>query len=95
MMGCPMRPMCLTVDGPKALSIAIRAACDYKKAVCQNVACTLSPCLAGLDPASHSVKQVGTQRVALDRDSMGLRVKPAKTQAHFDTPPLLFLRMRL
>ena len=33
MMGCPMRPMCLTVDGPKALSIAIRAACDYKKEV--------------------------------------------------------------
>ena len=49
----------------------------------------LSPCLAGLDPASHSVKQVGTQRVALDRDSMGLRVKPAKTQAHFDTPPFV------
>ena len=50
----------------------------------------LSPCPAGLDPASHSVKQVGTQRVALDRDSMRLRVKPAKTQAHFDTPPLFF-----
>ena len=50
----------------------------------------LSPCFAGLDPASHSVKQVGTQRVALDRDSMGLRVKPARTQAHFDTPPLFF-----
>ena len=33
MMGCPMRPMCLAVDGPKALSIAIRAACDYKKEV--------------------------------------------------------------
>ena len=46
----------------------------------------LPPCLAGLDPASHSVKLVGTQRVALDSDSMGLRVKPAMTQAHFDTP---------
>ena len=33
MMGCPMRPMCLTVDGPKALSIAIHATCDYKKEV--------------------------------------------------------------
>ena len=83
MMGCPMRPMCLTVDGPKALSIAIRAACDYKKAVCQNVACTLSPCPAGLDPASHSVKQVGAQRVALDRDSMRLRVKARKDTSAF------------
>ena len=50
----------------------------------------LSPCLAGLDPASHSVKQVGTERVALDRDSMGVRVKSAKTQVHFDTPTLFF-----
>ena len=57
---------------------------------CVKMMNVLSPCLAGLDPASHSVKQVGTQRVALDRDSMGLRVKPAKTQAHFDTPPLFF-----
>ena len=43
----------------------------------------LSPCLAGLDPASHSVKQVGTQRVALDRDSMGLRVKARKDTSAF------------
>ena len=55
----------------------------------------LSPCLAGLAPASHSVKQIGTQCVELDSDSMRLRVKPAKTQVHFDTPPLFFLRMRL
>ena len=27
-------------------------------------------CLAGYDPASHPVKPVGTQRVALDGDSM-------------------------
>ena len=32
------------------------------------------PCLAGLDPASHSVKPVGTQRVALHKTSMRLRV---------------------
>ena len=35
---------------------------------------------AGLDPASHPIKGVGTQRVALDKDRMRLRVKPAKTQ---------------
>ena len=28
-----MRPMRLVVDGPEVLSIAIRAACDYKKEV--------------------------------------------------------------
>ena len=28
-----MRPMRLADDGPEALSIAIRAACDYKKEV--------------------------------------------------------------
>lgn len=43
-----------------------------------------SPCLAGLDPASHSVK---TRRdVPLARlyrqDSMGLRVKPARTRVN-------------
>ena len=37
-------------------------------------------CPAGLDPASHPVKRVGTQRVALDKARMSLRVKPAKTQ---------------
>ena len=36
------------------------------------------PCLAGLDPASHPIKPVGTQRVALDGDSMRLRVKARK-----------------
>ena len=36
------------------------------------------PCLAGLDPASHPVRAVGTQRVALDRLSMRLRVKARK-----------------
>ena len=48
-----------------------------------------SPCPAGLDPASHPVKPVGTQRVALGRESMGLRVRPAMTRTHFDTPPLI------
>ena len=38
------------------------------------------PCLAGHDPASHPIAAVGTQRVALDRDRMRLRVKPARTQ---------------
>ena len=37
-------------------------------------------CHAGLDPASQPVKRVGTQRVALDKARMRLRVKPAKTQ---------------
>ena len=37
-------------------------------------------CPAGLDPASQPVKGVGTQRVALDKARMSLRVKPAKTQ---------------
>ena len=37
-------------------------------------------CLAGHDPASHPIAAVGTQRVALDRDRMRLRVKPARTQ---------------
>ena len=36
------------------------------------------PCLAGLDPASHPVKPVGMQRVALDRVSMRVRVKARK-----------------
>ena len=36
------------------------------------------PCLAGLAPASHPIKPVGTQRVALDGDSMRLRVKARK-----------------
>ena len=36
------------------------------------------PCLAGLDPASHPVIRVGTQRVALDIVSMRLRVKARK-----------------
>ena len=40
----------------------------------------LSPCSAGLDPAEHPVKGVGTQRVALACDSMGLRIKSAKTR---------------
>ena len=35
-------------------------------------------CLAGHDPASHPVRAVGTQRVALDGDSMRLRVKARK-----------------
>ena len=56
-----------------------------------------SPCLAGLDPASHPVKS--RRDVPLARlyrqDSMGLRVKPARTRAHFDAPPLFFLRVRL
>ena len=37
-------------------------------------------CPAGLDPASQPVKRVGTQRVALEKARMRLRVKPAKTQ---------------
>ena len=36
------------------------------------------PCLAGHDPASHPIEGVGTQRVALDDDSMRLRVKARK-----------------
>ena len=36
------------------------------------------PCLAGPAPASHPIKPVGTQRVALDGDSMRLRVKARK-----------------
>ncbi len=36
--------------------------------------------LAGLDPAEHPIKGVGTQRVALEKQRMSLRVKPAKTQ---------------
>ena len=36
--------------------------------------------LACLDPAEHPIKGVGTQRVALDKARMRLRVKPAKTQ---------------
>ena len=36
------------------------------------------PCLAGLAPARHTIKPVGTQRVALDGDSMRLRVKARK-----------------
>ena len=36
------------------------------------------PCLAGLAPASHPVKRVGTQRVALDRVNMRLQVKACK-----------------
>ena len=36
------------------------------------------PCPAGHDPASHPIKPVGTQRVALDGDSMRLRVKARK-----------------
>ena len=36
------------------------------------------PCLAGPDPASHPVKPVGTQRVALNKRSMRLRVKARK-----------------
>ena len=31
--GRPMRPMCLVVDGPEVLSVAIHATCDYKKEV--------------------------------------------------------------
>ena len=37
-------------------------------------------CHAGLDPASQPIKGVGTQRVALEKARMRLRVKPAKTQ---------------
>ena len=37
-------------------------------------------CHAGLAPASHPIKGEGTQRVALDKDRMRLRVKPTKTQ---------------
>ena len=51
-----------------------------------------SPCPAGLDPASHPVKPVGTQRVALGRERMGLRVRPAMTRTHFDTPPNIKFR---
>ena len=51
-----------------------------------------SPCPAGLDPASHPIKPVGTQRVALGRESMGLRVRPAMTRTHFDTPPNIKFR---
>ena len=36
------------------------------------------PCPAGLDPASHPVETVGTQRVALGYASMGLRVEARK-----------------
>ena len=36
------------------------------------------PCLAGHDPASHPVRAVGTQRVALNKTSMRLRVKARK-----------------
>ena len=36
--------------------------------------------LACLDPAEHPIKGVGTQRVALEKARMSLRVKPAKTQ---------------
>ena len=36
--------------------------------------------LAGLDPAEHPIKGVGTQRVALEKQRMSLRVKPTKTQ---------------
>ena len=36
------------------------------------------PCPAGLDPASHPVETVGTRRVALGYDSMGLRVEARK-----------------
>ena len=36
------------------------------------------PCPAGLDPASHPVDAVGTQRVALGHASMGLRVEARK-----------------
>ena len=36
------------------------------------------PCLAGHAPASHPVKPVGTQRVALNKTSMRLRVKARK-----------------
>ena len=35
-------------------------------------------CPAGPDPASHPVKPVGTQRVALNKKRMGLRVKARK-----------------
>ena len=34
-----------------------------------------SPCPAGLDPASHPVKQVGTQRVALNILFHSLKIK--------------------
>ena len=37
-----------------------------------------TPCSAGLDPASHPVKAVGTQRVAFDKQSMRLRVEARK-----------------
>ena len=36
------------------------------------------PCPARLDPASHPVETVGTQRVALGHASMGLRVEARK-----------------
>ena len=36
------------------------------------------PCPAGLDPASHPVEAIGTQRVALGHASMGLRVEARK-----------------
>ena len=43
-----------------------------------NEARTPLPCPAGLDPASHPVEAVGTQRVALGHASMGLRVEARK-----------------
>ena len=36
------------------------------------------PCPARLDPAAHPVETVGTRRVALGYDSMGLRVEARK-----------------
>ena len=42
---------------------------------------SLPPCPAGLDPASHPIKAVGTQRVALNSVRMGLRVK-ARNDTH-------------
>ena len=62
------------------------------KCRCVKMQHVFSPCPAGLDPASHPVKPVGTQRVALGRESMGLRVRPAMTRTHFDTPPNIKFR---
>ena len=46
------------------------------------------PCPAGLDPASHPVDAVGTQRVALGHTSMGLRVEARQghERKHFQHP---------
>ena len=51
---------------------------------------SLPPCPAGLDPASHPIKAVGTQRVALNSVRMGLRVKARNDTNLFGYTPFLF-----